>query len=97
MKSENIKLSKKTAQGFVHDFGPVSLVFASTDIGTVACGIFDAATFDKFNFPAVRVKGESPITSIEDLLRAKAVIINESAKKLGIADGMNGKEALELM
>lgn len=97
MKKEIIKLSKKNAEGYVYCFGPVNLVFAATDEGTVGCGIFDTATFDKFNFPAVRVKSSCPITNIEELLNAKAVMVNEAAVKLGINECMTGREALELM
>jgi uncharacterized protein YunC (DUF1805 family) len=92
-----IELSNnKNAEGYVVDFGPVKLVFAKTDKGVVGCGIIDVATFEKFNFPAVKVKADQgSINSVEDLLKALAIAINSPAKALGISEGMTGKEALE--
>jgi len=96
MKKEKIKLSEKTADGYVVDFGPVKLVFARTDKGIVGCGIIDVGTFEKFNFPAVKVKAaQGSINTLDDLLKAKAVAVNGPASNLGIKNGMTGKEALE--
>ncbi len=86
------------AEGYVVDFGPVSLVFAKTDKGTVGCGIFDIETFQKFHFAAAKAKGSAgPIKNIEDLLEAEIVAVNEAAKALGVETGMTGREALEKM
>ena len=98
MKTEKIKLSNKTAEGYVVPFGPVNLVFARTDEGTVGCGIFDVETFQKFGFPAAKVKANKGLVeNIEDLLLGEVVAMNPSAESLGISLGMSGKEALERM
>ena len=93
---EEIKLSKKTAQGSVIPLNGVTLVFAKTDAGFVGCGLFDIPVFERFNCPAAKVRSQKgPITDIEGLLSAPVIEVNDSAKKLGINEGISGKEALE--
>jgi uncharacterized protein YunC (DUF1805 family) len=43
---------------------------------------------------AVRVTG---VKSFEDVLNAKVVNVSDEAKKLGIAEGITARDALELM
>ena len=96
MFAEKIKLSKKEADGYVIPMGSFSIVFARTDTGMVGCGLFDVSVFDKFTYPAVRVKAKAGlIATIEDLLDAEVIMLNKSAEKRGIAAGMTGKDALE--
>ncbi|MCX5749707.1 MAG: YunC family protein [Candidatus Saganbacteria bacterium] len=98
MKTEKIQLASKSADGYIIDFGPVKLVFAKTNKGIVGCGIIDIATFEKFGFPAVKVKAaEGSINTLDDLLKASAVSVNAPAVLLGIKEGFTGKETLERM
>jgi len=99
MKMEKIQLSKKSAEGYVFEFGPVNLVFAKTDSGMIGCGLVDVVVFDKFNFPAARVKssGSGAITDIDDLLDGTVKDVNETASKKGLTVGMTGRQALEMM
>jgi uncharacterized protein YunC (DUF1805 family) len=98
MKKETIKLNNKLAEGYVLDMGPVNMVFAKAEKGMVGCGVFDVETFQRFSYPAVKVKGKTgPIKDINDLLEAEAVAINDAAGSLGISIGDSGRTALEKM
>ena len=98
MKKEIIKLDGKLAEGYILDMGPVNMVFAKSEKGMIGCGVFDVETFQKFSYPAVKVKGKTgPIKDINDLLEAEAVAVNDSALLLGISPGDSGRTALEKM
>jgi uncharacterized protein YunC (DUF1805 family) len=70
-----------------------------TDTGMLGCSAFDVAALDRFDYPAARVKSESglPITTLDDLLEGIVKDANSAAGILGIAAGMKGKEALDLL
>lgn len=93
---QDIKLSNKTAKGFIIPLNGVTLVLAKTDVGIVGCGLLDIPVFEKFKCPAAKVRSlKGPITDIESLLDATVIEMNNSAKILGINEGISGKEALE--
>lgn len=97
MQQREIKLSSgKTAIGYEENMGPVNLVFARTESGMIGCGAFDVLVFDKFNYPAAKIKGKNGrITSIDDLLEGDVVQANSAAQAIGICPGMTGMEVLE--
>lgn len=99
MVHQKVELTDKQADGYVIPLGPVNLVTVVTDKGMLACGAFDVAALDKFNYPAARVKsaGEGLINSIEDLLAGVVREANSTAAKLGVQAGMDAREALEKM
>jgi uncharacterized protein YunC (DUF1805 family) len=99
MKHETIQIGGKTAQGYEIPVGPVNLVFATTGEALIACGLIDPAVFDKFNYPAARLKAtKGPfIVTVGDLLAGEVREANSAAQKRGVAVGMTGKEALEKM
>lgn len=70
-----------------------------TRVGIVGCGIYDMATPSEFGQAIAIAKGtpENPLVDPEDLLEAKIVDATEPAKKLGVAVGMTGREAVELL
>ena len=93
---QEIKLSKKTAEGYVFPLNGVSMVFAKTDIGIVGCGLFEIPVFERFKCPAAKVRSlKGPITDIKGLLEASVIETNDAAKQLGIVEGISGKDALE--
>ena len=98
MDKTTIRLTRKEATGFVLPAGPVSLVYAITDRGLIACGLIDVSVLDRFNFPAARLKarGKPLIASVEDLLDGEVKEANASAQALGVKPGMSGREALEM-
>ncbi len=96
MKNETFLLKGKTVTGYEITLGKINLVFASTDSGLIACGAFDVAALDKFDYPAAKARGKSgSIKTIQDLLDGEIILVNETAKKLGISEKMSGNEALE--
>ncbi len=98
MKTEIINIRNKNAEGYIIPLNGMTMVFAKTDKGFVGCGLFDIPVFERFASPAAKVKSSAgPITNIEGLLSANVIDLNESAKKLGIEQGMSGLEALEKM
>jgi uncharacterized protein YunC (DUF1805 family) len=98
MKSEIIRIGKKEIEGFVIPIGKVNLVFARTDKGLVGCGAFDVMALEKFGYAAakVRPKGES-VGDLDDLMNGEIAAVNPSAEKLGIKEGMSGKDAIALI
>ena len=99
METADVKLSRKTAEGFVIPLGPANLVAVKTDVGLVGCGAFDVAALDSFSYPAVKVRpslGPSIVT-IDDILKGIVKEANRSAMGRGIKNGMTGRQALELL
>jgi uncharacterized protein YunC (DUF1805 family) len=65
----------------------------------IGCGAFDVAALERFRYPAAKVKptrGPS-IADLEDLLAGEVKDANGAAASLGVAVGMSGKEALDLL
>ena len=96
---EKVKLKHKQADGYVIPLGPVNLVNVVTDVGMVGCGAFDVGALNNFAYPAARVKPSvgSSIATIDDLLQGTVKDVNFAAEKLGLKNGMTGREALELL
>ncbi len=99
MKSEEIILDNgKVAIGYLEELGPVNIVFAKTEKAMIGCGVFNVKVFDKFGYPAARIKGlTGRITTVEDLLIGQVVEVNDTAASLGIIEGITGKDVLEKM
>lgn len=74
-------------------------VMIVTPKGLVSCGIVDKAVIEKFHFAVAIAHGtpELPLVTPEDLLKAKVTEVSEEAKKLGVLEGMTGREALKLL
>lgn len=60
--------------------------------GVLACGYLNVATFDKLEEAGAIVTG---VSSFEEMLDATLVAVSQAAQKLGLAEGMTGREALE--
>jgi uncharacterized protein YunC (DUF1805 family) len=99
MEGVRISLTEKEAEGFVIPLGPANLVFAKTGRGLVGCGAIDVTALERFGYPAARVRpADGPsIRDLDDLLAGIIAGANEPAAKRGIAPGMTGREALELL
>lgn len=99
MHEESVPLRNSEGKGFVIAIGPVNLVGVVAVRGMVGCGAIDVAALDKFGYPAARVRpscGPS-ITTISDLLEGVVKEANGAAQGLGVAVGMTGKEALDIL
>jgi uncharacterized protein YunC (DUF1805 family) len=70
-----------------------------TRAGLVGCGIYDVKTAAEFGQAVAICKGTpaQPLVEPEDLLDSKIVDATPQAKVLGIAVGMTGKQAVELL
>lgn len=99
MEKTTIEVAGKKATAFVLPAGPVSLVYAITDRGLIACGLIDISVLERFNFPALRIKarGKPLIASAEDLLAGEVKDMNAQAAALGLKPGISGREALEAL
>ena len=86
----------RTAEVVVMPIGPVSLVYARTERGILACGAIDPAALAKFGLAVARVKPTtgSSIGSLDDLLAGEVREANPAAQALGIQPGMTGRAAL---
>lgn len=94
-----VPLKHSLGKGFVIPLGSVSLVGVVAKNGMVGCGAIDVAALERFRYAAARVRptrGPS-VNGIEDLLVAEVKEANESARRLGILEGMTGRDALDLL
>ncbi len=91
---EQVTLENGCALGLKLDMERAPLLVIRAKKGFVMCGYLNMDIANKLGDVAVRVTG---VKSFEDVLNAKAVDVSEAAKKLGIAVGMTGKEALNKM
>jgi uncharacterized protein YunC (DUF1805 family) len=68
-----------------------------TEAGLVGCGIYDVKTAAEFGQAVAIARGtpQKPLVEPEDLFEARIVDATPHAKKLGIAVGMTGREAVE--
>ena len=70
-----------------------------TSAGIVGCGIYDVKTSAEFGQAIAIARGTpaKPLVDPEELLEAKIVDLTPPAKAMGIAIGMTGREAVEVM
>jgi uncharacterized protein YunC (DUF1805 family) len=70
-----------------------------TAAGIVGCGIYDLETASEFDQAIAIARGTpvNPLVEPEDLYEARIVDCTPKAKSYGIAIGMTGREAVELM
>lgn len=99
MIEENVPYKNGEAKGYVIPLGPANLVLVVAKRGMIGCGAFDVQGLEKFDYPAARVKPTrgSSIASLEDLLSGEVKDANAQAAELGLAAGMSGREALDLL
>jgi uncharacterized protein YunC (DUF1805 family) len=70
-----------------------------TNQGIVGCGAYDVACLDTFGHIVAIARGtpEKPLVYPEDLFDKKIVAVTTHARKVGIREGMTGKEALRIL
>ncbi|MHC1576412.1 MAG: YunC family protein [Methanosarcinaceae archaeon] len=91
---EQIPLENGTAQGLKFEMQHAALLVIKADRGFVMCGYLNIEIAQKLEDVAVRVSG---VNSFEDVLNATINDATEAARKLGIEEGMNARDALERM
>jgi uncharacterized protein YunC (DUF1805 family) len=93
-----VKLDRGIAIGIMIELPKTRVLSISTQKGYIMCGVLNVSELDRYHperkIIAARVIG---VREINDLLRQKVVEVSKEAKKLGVKEGMTGKEALEKM
>ncbi len=99
MQTERVPLKNSTGEGFVVPLGAVNLVGVVARNGMVGCGAIDVRALERFGYPAARVRpSQGPsIGNVSDLLAGIIKEANEGAQRLGVREGMTGREALDLL
>jgi len=98
MSHQTVALRDGVADGYVIPLGPVNLVCAVAGHGMVGCGAFDVAALDRFGYAAARVRrADGAVADVDDLLAAEVAEANDAARRQGVAVGMDGRAALELL
>lgn len=87
------------ATGMSHRWKNGQYCSIMTPVGIVGCGIYDLSTAGEFGQAIAIVKGTPahPLVNPEDLLDALIVDATPQAKQMGIAAGITGRDAVELM
>jgi uncharacterized protein YunC (DUF1805 family) len=70
------------------------LLLVKAERGFVMCGYLNIAAANSLGDAAAKVTG---VSSFEDVLKAEVVEVTEEARKLGVKEGISGREALEKM
>ena len=70
-----------------------------TRAGVVGCGIYDLRVTAEFGmaFAIARGTPANPLVEPEDLLDARIAEVSPTAEKIGLAPGMTGREAVEIL
>lgn len=70
----------------------VSILLIVGQKGLLGCGYVNHLAGDRFGDAVAIVRG---VSNYEEMLNAKVVEVNETARRLGVEVGMLGREALE--
>jgi len=97
--SRKLQFENGSANGFSHRWEGGQYCSIITKFGIVGCGIYDLSTPAEFGQAIAIAKGTPacPLVEPEDLLEAKIVGLTPKAADAGIAIGMNGRQAVEIM
>ena len=71
-----------------------NVLIIGAEKGFLACGYLNVEVANKVNDVCAIVTG---VKTPDDMLEAKVVAVSNAASKLGVKEGMSGKEALVLM
>ncbi len=101
MQNQTFNLAGITGTTSVIDSGAenVKLVMATTPKAAACCGFIDVDVYDRFDFAAIKAthKDGGLITNQQELLEAKVVKVNNTAKTQGAKPGMDVLSALLLL
>ena len=91
---QKIKIGNNIALGVNLELQNANLIVIKAEKGYIMCGYLSMETANKLDDVAAIVKG---VKNFDAVLKAKIVEVSDSAKEIGIKEGMTGKEALEKM
>ena len=93
-----VELENGIAIGAILELPKTRVISISTTRGYLMCGVLNVPDLDHLHperkIIAARVVG---VREIDDLLHAKVVEVTAEANRLGIREGMTGREALNKM
>jgi uncharacterized protein YunC (DUF1805 family) len=92
MKTHKISIENKSAEGYEIGLPGAPLLVAQGSKGFIMCGYLDINTANRLGHAAAVVRG---VMSIDELLDKAVSDVSEAAKKLGVASGMSGRQALQ--
>lgn len=91
---EQIELEHGTALGLKFDMNNAPLLVIKAPKGFVMCGYLNIEMAETIGDAAVRVRG---VSTFDDVLNADALEVTTEAGRLGITEGMSGRECLNHM
>jgi uncharacterized protein YunC (DUF1805 family) len=94
MKTKRIKMEKGQVVGYLIELGNAPLIIIQAKQGYVMCGYLNMDTANKLGDIAGKVTG---VKSFNDVLNAKIIEVSENAKKVGLFEGMNAKDFLNML
>ncbi len=94
MKTQIISLKKGEATGYYINLGKAPLLIIQAKKGYVMCGYLNMNAANKIGDIAGRVTG---VKTFDDMLNADVVEVSENAKIVGLKQGMNVKEFLNVL
>jgi uncharacterized protein YunC (DUF1805 family) len=94
MKTQTISLENGKAIGYSIDLGKAPLLIIQAKKGYVMCGYLNMNAANKIGDIAGKVTG---VKTFEDMLNAEVVEISENATRMGLTQGMNGKDFLNIL
>jgi uncharacterized protein YunC (DUF1805 family) len=93
-----LEVEGRGAVGITVDLPGTRLVIAATDSGYLMCGALDVALLDARLAERRVVAGRAlGVRSLEELLAAPLESVTAEARRLGLREGMSGREALRLL
>jgi len=94
MKTKKIKLEKGQAIGYLIELNNAPLIIVQAKKGYVMCGYLNMDTANKLGDIAGKVTG---VKTFNDIFNTKIIELSENAKKVGLYEGMNAKDFLNML
>jgi len=94
MKTKNIKLEKGQVIGYLIELNNAPLIIVQAKKGYVMCGYLNMDTANKLGDIAGKVTG---VKTFNDIFNTKIIELSENAKKVGLYEGMNAKDFLNML
>jgi len=94
MEIEVVDIEGKKALGIVMEMNEAPLVLVKAEKGFIMCGLLDMDTANAIGEVCAKLKG---VKNLQEILDKEVREVSDEAKKLGVREGMSGKEALLVM
>ena len=96
---EGVRTKGAPAQGLSVQWDDGQFVVIVAQKGVVGCAAIDVSVLEEFDMTVATAHGtpENPLVTADDLLEARISKLTKKAREMGIAEGMSGREALDIM